>query len=470
MNLVVGRLTCNPAGFGFVVPERPGKGQARRRLRLRRQHQGSAARRPRGGAHRAHDPQGRRGPHHPRPRARPCSAWSAATRTTAASAATSCPSTAACSTSCSSPPARRGGAQAGRDGRAEITRPPIGHPQPRRPRPRGAGAARGPGRRPQGRHGQVRPARRVPGRGRGGGRARARRGRAPRTSPAAPTSAPGPPSPSTPRPPATTTTRSASTGCRTATGSWPCTSPTWPTTCGRAPPSTRRPTCAAPRSTSRTASCPCCRTRSRSNICSLVDGQDRLTQTRGARAGRQGPGEEARVPRRRHPERRPHELPAGAEDRGRRRRRCASGSRALVPLFERMDELAKLMRKRRYERGSLDFDLPEPKLVLDAAGEMTGIVATRAPRQHARDRGVHAGRQRGGGRARSRSRRGRALPHPRAARPAAGRGVLRPRGLVRLPHAHEPRGDPAPRTSSSSCARSRASPRRSSSPTCCCAP
>jgi ribonuclease R len=39
-----------------------------------------------------------------------------------------------------------------------------------------------------------------------------------------------------------------------------------------------------------------------------------------------------------------------------------------------MDELAKLMRQRRYERGSLDFDLPEPKLVLDEAGEMTGIV------------------------------------------------------------------------------------------------
>ena len=65
--------------------------------------------------------------------------------------------------------------------------------------------------------------------------------------------------------------------------------------------------------------------------------------------------------------------------------------------FERMDELAKLMRKRRYERGSLDFDLPEPKLVLDAAGEMTGIVATAAAGQHAGDRGVHAGRQRGGG-------------------------------------------------------------------------
>jgi ribonuclease R len=47
---------------------------------------------------------------------------------------------------------------------------------------------------------------------------------------------------------------------------------------------------------------------------------------------------------------------------------------ALVPALLAMDELAKLMRARRYERGSLDFDLPEPKLVLDAQGEMTGIV------------------------------------------------------------------------------------------------
>jgi ribonuclease R len=48
----------------------------------------------------------------------------------------------------------------------------------------------------------------------------------------------------------------------------------------------------------------------------------------------------------------------------------------VTPLLERMDALAKLMRARRYERGSLDFDLPEPKLLLDAGGEMTAIVAT----------------------------------------------------------------------------------------------
>jgi ribonuclease R len=47
---------------------------------------------------------------------------------------------------------------------------------------------------------------------------------------------------------------------------------------------------------------------------------------------------------------------------------------SLLPSLVAMDELAKLMRARRHERGSLDFDLPEPKLVLDEKGEMTGIV------------------------------------------------------------------------------------------------
>ena len=45
---------------------------------------------------------------------------------------------------------------------------------------------------------------------------------------------------------------------------------------------------------------------------------------------------------------------------------------ALAPLIESMDELAKLMRKRRHARGSLDLDLPEPELVLDESGRMVG--------------------------------------------------------------------------------------------------
>jgi ribonuclease R len=51
------------------------------------------------------------------------------------------------------------------------------------------------------------------------------------------------------------------------------------------------------------------------------------------------------------------------------------GRAPLVPLFERMHELAAIMRRRRYERGALDLDLPEPKLVLGAEGQVTHIVA-----------------------------------------------------------------------------------------------
>jgi len=47
----------------------------------------------------------------------------------------------------------------------------------------------------------------------------------------------------------------------------------------------------------------------------------------------------------------------------------------LVGLIQLMDELAKLMRKQRYARGALDFDQPEPKLILDESGEVAGIVA-----------------------------------------------------------------------------------------------
>ncbi len=137
----------------------------------------------------------------------------------------------------------------------------------------------------------------------------------------------------------------------------------------------------------------------------------------------------------------------------------------LVPLFERMDELAKLMRKRRYERGSLDFDLPEPKLVLGRRRRDDGHRGPRAAGQHAHDRGVHARRQRGGG--------GAALAR-RAWAPSTASTSARTRSRWRSsaswwpPSATAcPRGSrrSAPRTSSSCCARSRASPRRSWSPT-----
>lgn len=50
----------------------------------------------------------------------------------------------------------------------------------------------------------------------------------------------------------------------------------------------------------------------------------------------------------------------------------------LVPEFERMKRLAVLMNKRREERGSIDFDLPEPVIEFDEHGQMRGV--TRAER------------------------------------------------------------------------------------------
>jgi ribonuclease R len=46
---------------------------------------------------------------------------------------------------------------------------------------------------------------------------------------------------------------------------------------------------------------------------------------------------------------------------------------ALVPNFKLMEELARLLARRREERGSIDFDLPEPEIEFDEHGRMTGI-------------------------------------------------------------------------------------------------
>lgn len=47
---------------------------------------------------------------------------------------------------------------------------------------------------------------------------------------------------------------------------------------------------------------------------------------------------------------------------------------ALLGDFELMDELAALIRKRRLARGSLDFDLPEPEVLLDMQGRPEAII------------------------------------------------------------------------------------------------
>ena len=39
--------------------------------------------------------------------------------------------------------------------------------------------------------------------------------------------------------------------------------------------------------------------------------------------------------------------------------------RTLVPMFEQMAELSHIIREHRKQRGSIDFDFPETKIVLD---------------------------------------------------------------------------------------------------------
>src|SRR5699024_723352 len=43
--------------------------------------------------------------------------------------------------------------------------------------------------------------------------------------------------------------------------------------------------------------------------------------------------------------------------------------RELVPMFERMGELSHIIRERRKKRGSIDFDFPETKMILNEKGE-----------------------------------------------------------------------------------------------------
>lgn len=46
---------------------------------------------------------------------------------------------------------------------------------------------------------------------------------------------------------------------------------------------------------------------------------------------------------------------------------------SLVPMFQRMEELSHILRKRRKQRGSIDFDFPETKMVLDEQGHPVDI-------------------------------------------------------------------------------------------------
>jgi ribonuclease R len=112
-----------------------------------------------------------------------------------------------------------------------------------------------------------------------------------------------------------------------------------------------------------------------SGICSLVEGEDRLTQTVVIELDAAGRVRKTQF----------HDgvIRSAARMTYQQVQKIVDGDRELreryaplVPLFQDMDRLAKLMRANRHARGSLDFDLPEPKLVLGPTGEMVGIVAS----------------------------------------------------------------------------------------------
>jgi ribonuclease R len=111
-----------------------------------------------------------------------------------------------------------------------------------------------------------------------------------------------------------------------------------------------------------------------SNICSLVEGKDRLVQSVVMELDPRGKVRKTEF----------HDgvIKSRARMSYQQVQRIVDGDVAtreqFAPLVDRLlaaEELARLMRKRRYERGSLDFDLPEPKLILDESGRMVGITA-----------------------------------------------------------------------------------------------
>lgn len=111
-----------------------------------------------------------------------------------------------------------------------------------------------------------------------------------------------------------------------------------------------------------------------SGVCSLVAGEDRLTQTVVLELDGEG--------RVRRTEFHDGVIRSAARMSYQQVQAIVGGDAALrerfsplVDLFLRLDELSKLMRARRFERGSLDLDLPEPRLLLDEKGEVKGVVA-----------------------------------------------------------------------------------------------
>ena len=67
--------------------------------------------------------------------------------------------------------------------------------------------------------------------------------------------------------------------------------------------------------------------------------------------------------------------------------------RDLVPMFQRMGELSSLIRSRRHQRGSIDFDFPETKVILDEQGKPLELKPYERNMSDPADRGFYAAGQ-----------------------------------------------------------------------------
>ena len=92
-------------------------------------------------------------------------------------------------------------------------------------------------------------------------------------------------------------------------------------------------------------------------------------------------------------------------------------------MFELMRELFEILNRRRRRRGSIDFDLKEPEIVLDDEGMVEEIIAAERNIAHRLIEEFMLRRERDRRRASRRTRRADALPRPRGTGSAEGRRV-----------------------------------------------
>ena len=108
------------------------------------------------------------------------------------------------------------------------------------------------------------------------------------------------------------------------------------------------------------------------DLCSLVPGEDRLVQSAVMEFSAKGAMRKVRFADGIiHSAARLTYTQVGALLEGKKRGHGVPA--AVVPMLKSADRLREVLERRRHARGSIDFDLPEPQILLDVEGAMTGI-------------------------------------------------------------------------------------------------